>query len=372
MLVKNLPEKDKEYYKKMLKAIGALSKLFSESDTPYLEYRLAENLFCKSFNAQNVSRSDVSVDAVYRNIGIGIKTFQGNSAQKIAEFNKDLDLYANLDDKNKIKKISELRNTRIEATKRIYGLKDLIYHCIKREKGKIIIHEYPMSLINLKKIKIICRKRNTIHFKDNLSKYQFNLSKSVLMKKFDNANPAFEFEIKIMEDPFKVIEEVILGLIEEKKSAKVLLSIVLPLYSKRGEIHVPEKSGLNHWNAGGRDRHINEVYIPIPIWIHRKFPSFFPTNEKSFNLHLPNGKILNAKLCQANDKGLMSNPNKVLGEWILRDILQLEEGELATYDKLVEIGIDSVAMEKIDDSNYKMDFRGLGTFDQFEEDQITD
>jgi hypothetical protein len=376
MLIEKLPEKEKAYYQKMLGAIGALSKLFSDSDIPYLEYRLAENLFCRSFNAQNVSRSDVSVDAVFKDVGIGIKTFQGNSAQKIAEFNKDLVLYSDLNDKDKIKKISELRNKRIEATKRTYELKELIYHCIKRKQGKVIIHEYPMSLIDVSNIKNVERKRNNIHFNDGKNKYQFNLSKSVLMKKFDEENPSFEFEIKIIDDPFKIIEETILELIEEKKLSKALVFVILPLYSKRGGVHVPEKSGLNQWNAKGRtdkkgtisQRHKNEVYIPVPIWVHKAFSDFFPSKDKSFNLALPNGKVISAKMCQANEKGLMSNPNKVLGEWILRDILQLKDNELATYEKLIEIGVDSVIVEKIDDSNYKMDFRELGTFEQFEED----
>ena len=39
--------------------------------------------------------------------------------------------------------------------------------------------------------------------------------------------------------------------------------IILPLYSVRDN-NVPTKSGLNQWNAAGRKRHPNEVYIPIP------------------------------------------------------------------------------------------------------------
>ena len=36
-----------------------------------------------------------------------------------------------------------------------------------------------------------------------------------------------------------------------------------------------EKSGLNQWNAGGRPRHSDEVYIPIPSEIHKNFQGFF-------------------------------------------------------------------------------------------------
>jgi hypothetical protein len=38
--------------------------LFSESSTPYLYYRSAENVYCRAFVADNLARSDVSVDAV--------------------------------------------------------------------------------------------------------------------------------------------------------------------------------------------------------------------------------------------------------------------------------------------------------------------
>ena len=51
------------YYERMLGVIGSLSRLFSESNEPYIQYRVAENLFCKSFLAQNLSRTDCSADA---------------------------------------------------------------------------------------------------------------------------------------------------------------------------------------------------------------------------------------------------------------------------------------------------------------------
>ena len=49
----------RDYYENMLKIIGSLSRLFSESYIPYLDSRVAENLFCKAFEAQNKSREDV-------------------------------------------------------------------------------------------------------------------------------------------------------------------------------------------------------------------------------------------------------------------------------------------------------------------------
>ncbi|MCK5847719.1 MAG: hypothetical protein KAH01_00810 [Caldisericia bacterium] len=52
-----------EKYERYLKYIALLSNLFSSSKTPYLYYRCAENIFCEAFDAENLSRSDVSVDA---------------------------------------------------------------------------------------------------------------------------------------------------------------------------------------------------------------------------------------------------------------------------------------------------------------------
>ena len=126
-----------EKYLKDLKLIGSLSRLFSENEIPFLHYRLAENLYCKNFDAENLSRDDNSVDAKLNFYGIGIKTFIENNKktfQKISEFNKQLSVYKNLNGIEKIKKISELRNKRLSFTKNVYGLTELIYHCIIRNK----------------------------------------------------------------------------------------------------------------------------------------------------------------------------------------------------------------------------------------------
>jgi hypothetical protein len=133
-----------------------------------------------------------------------------------------------------------------------------------------------------------------------------------------------------------------------------------------GVKHVPEKSGLNQWNAAGRPRDPNEIYIPIPAWIHRKFPGFFPEREVPFELTLPDRNILNAKVCQDGSKALMSNPNSALGKWLLRDVLNLKEKELLTYDKLQAIGLDTVVIYKIDSEHYDIDFTRIGSYEKFE------
>ena len=67
--------RDNKSYFEMLQLMASISKLFSESSTPYLDYRLTENLFCKYYNAQNDARSCTAYDARLANLGIGIKTF---------------------------------------------------------------------------------------------------------------------------------------------------------------------------------------------------------------------------------------------------------------------------------------------------------
>jgi hypothetical protein len=364
-------EGKRAYYEKMLGLLGSLSRLFSENNAPYFDSRIAENLYCLAFGAENKGRDDSSFDAVYNKTGIGIKTFIGNSAQKIAEFNKDLLSFSGLPTKEKVIKIAELRNKRIDFTKRAYGLEDAKYHCIRREDGKILIYEYPMDLIDINNITEIRDNGKSLKFSDGKNKYNFNISKSVLMKHFSKENPCSEIDVKILDDPFEVLAEIFEEsrediLDEEEKESYEY--VILPLYSiKNGNKIVPLKSGLNQWNAGGRNRNEDEVYIKIPMWIHRKFPDFFPSRKAKFELKLPDEEIISAKVCQQDNKALMSDPNKVLGSWILRKVLQLERGKLLEYKTLQEIGIDSVIVHKISDEKFQIDFRGEGEFEKFEE-----
>jgi len=379
MLFRKENEDLKEEYKLLLKAVGSLSNLFSENDVPYLYYRAHENIFCEALKAENLSRSDCSADAKKNGIGIGLKTFlngRGKSFQKVAEFNKERELYSKSDKKELIREVSILRNKRITSTKAIHGVEKMIYHCIAREKGKFIVFEENMDLIDLEKITLSTKKtKNTIQFTDGKNEYNFNISKSTLFKRF-HTNPLEEFEVEISENVYEVLKKIqSVEILKENDHLKT--RIILPLYSDQSG-KVEEKSGLNQWNAAGRKRGSNELYIPISTWIHHNFPDFFPDVTKDFNLHLPTGRVLSAKMCQKSEieikgkkvnkgKGLMSNPNKDLGKWILRDILELDEGTLVTYKMLEEIGIDSIEIEKIDIQNYKINFKHLGAFKEFKE-----
>ena len=371
MFISKQEKEQINYYQEMLKSVGSMSRLFSESNEPYIQYRIAENLFCKSFKAKNLSRTDCSADASKEKLGIGIKTFlekNGATMQKVAEFNSEHALFDKLSPEVKILKISEMRNKRIEATKRIFGLDDIIYHCITRKEGGILVYETPMNPINIKKIEKIKNRGNAISFSDSINEYSFNITKSTLYKRFVTENIILNLSVKILEDPFEAIEKIF-----KMAEASVIFSqiknvehVFLPLYSTRSaRKFVPEKSGLNQWNASGRSRNPNEVYVPIPAWVHRSYPNFFPAREKSFILLLPDGKEMNAKVCQENSKALMSNPNSALGEWLLRGVMNLKEKELLTYEKLEEIGLDSVVIYKNKDGKYDIDFTKIGSYEQF-------
>ena len=63
-------------------------------------------------------------------------------------------------------------------------------------------------------------------------------------------------------------------------------------------------------------------------------------------------------------KSIMSNPNKALGKWLLRDVFELPEKTLVTYDMLRIFGVDSVMFTKLDEKKYRIDFCVLGTYEK--------
>ena len=52
-------KQNKEYFS-LLELMARLSNLFSDSSIPFLHYRVTENLFCKYYKAENLSRSDTA------------------------------------------------------------------------------------------------------------------------------------------------------------------------------------------------------------------------------------------------------------------------------------------------------------------------
>ena len=364
-------------YLKLLSAVSKLSGLFSESAAPFINYRVAENIFCRSFNAGNLSRSDTAFDANYNSVGVGLKTFvcsSNSSTEKVAKFNSLARNLKNLKGKELALKLGEFRNDRINLANRVYDIDNSLYHIVARKEKELLLYETDYNLIDIANITCVKESVASLQFEDGHNLYSFNYSKSTLFRKFIIPQNAFRLPIDIIEDPYSLLLE----LFEDNKDLKPANDklvkgenfVILPLYGMyKGEKFIFERSGLNQWNANGRKRDFGEVYIPIPATLHRKYPNFFPTRDEDFKLQIPTGEIFTAKVCQENSKALMTNPNKALSDWLLRRVLQLAEGELATIEKLDKLGFDSVIIFKDENGDFKIDIMKTNTFNQFNIDE---
>jgi hypothetical protein len=374
-------------YLKLLSAVSKLSGLFSESSVPFINYRVAENIFCRSFDAGNLSRSDTAFDANYNSIGVGLKTFvcNGNSStEKVAEFNSLSRTLKDFKGKELALKLGEYRNDRINLANRVYDIQDSLYHIVARKEKELLLYETDYNIIDVANIHSVKDNKASLQFEDGHNLYSFNYSKSTLFRKFIIPQNAFRLPIDIIEDPYSLLLE----LFEENKNLKTATDklvkgenyVILPLYGmQKGEKFVFERSGLNQWNANGRKRDANEIYIPVPAKIHHKYPNFFPpveSDKNHFNLHLPNGQTFDASMCQTAEieingkkinkgKGLMTKSNKGLGDWLLRKALQLKENEVVTIEMLFKLEYDSVIIIKENDNNYKIDIMKTNSFENF-------
>lgn len=263
---------------------------------------------------------------------------------------------------------------------RAHGLKSMIYHVTIREPGKIRILECPLERINVDKIQITSDTSATLSFTDGLNDYSFNNSKSVLMEHFNKLVEKASINVNIIADPYPIIESLLSSndgstfiakavnmafAVNKLKNPFIYLRLYTYKSKKNYEKYVPERSGLNQWNALGRKRDPNEIYIPISAEDRQKNKDFFPDRDTPFTLMLPDGTAISAKVCQENSKALMSNPNKALGKWLLRDVFQIKENQLLTYSFLESINIDSVRIEKLSDLNYKIDFAKLDSYENW-------
>jgi hypothetical protein len=352
--------KSNKKYFMMLSLIGRLSNLFSESAIPFIHYRITENLFCKYCNAENLSRTDTAYDAKIGSLGIGIKTFileNDFSTEKIAEFNSLASYLSQFRGKELAKHLAICRNQRIQVANDLYNINQAIYHIIGRKKNAIEIFNTSYDFIDVDNIEILKDSDVGLHFSDGINVYNYNRSKSVLMKKFFRSKDVIEIPIEILSDPYQLLEKLFSFDLSNTTKMDVREKVILPLYStkNRQQKEVPIKSGLNQWNAGGRLRDEDEVYISVPKDIHKNKPYFFPARDTSFVLRLPDGEILSAKLCQSESKALMSNPNRALGFWILRKILKLPSKTIVTMEHLNKVGFDSIVVYKNKELDYSID-----------------
>lgn len=363
---------NKGNYLKLLTAISKLSGLFSESSTPFINYRVVENIFCKCFKAKNLSRSDTAFDANFNSCGIGLKTFicpKNNKTEKIAEFNLLSKTLSRLKDKALAIKLAELRNERMSLANRLYGIDHSLYHIVARREKELLIFETDYKNIDIANISTQRSNTASLQFDDGENLYSYNYSKSTLFRKFNIPQNAYRMAVEIIDNPYDLLLELTqhktLSIVTDKL-IRGINYIILPLYGfKNNQKYVFEKSGLNQWNANGRKRNLGEVYISIPAAIHKLFPEFFPSRDEYFNLQVPTGEVFSAKICQDNSKALMTNPNKALSDWLLRKVFQLREGELATLNKMNQLGFDSVIIIKENSNNYKIDKAKLDSYTDF-------
>ena len=353
MIIDRAPKNQQEMYCRFLKGSASLGRIFTGTTTPLIPASLAEIIFTKAFNGNGVGTQDTSLDIILLRAGIGIKTFRGVASQKIAEFN-DRQHYplTDGDPHTIVQEISRYRNQRLKESIKRYDVDDdkLFYHFTYRTSQSIQVHETEMNFINESTIDNINSKSTSVSFDDGKHLYRYNYDKSTLYMKFDLSNPILEIEHEFLNpsvDNRENIKYLLDTILEEN-----LRSIALPLYGRNYTVF--PRSGLNRWRARGRKRHQDELYIPIPRSIHLTNPGFFPERDVLFNLKTDNGEVMKAKVCQDGSKALMSNPNKSLGKWVLRRVLNLLPGEVATMKTLIKRHIDSVIITKVSDGNYSI------------------
>lgn len=415
---------DIDRYAELLRAVASLSRLYSDNEKAYIDSRFVEKLFVHTSGAKDLSRKDNSFDALIGNAGVGVKTFgitnlSSKKSEKIAEFTTlaSQGFFNGLNQEQLAHKTSEIRNARVKTDAAEYDIQmdSSFYHCLLRTSEGAIIHEEPYSYINIEKLKPV--DPNTFKevdkfpdgigfpcFSDDENIYTYNTSKNVLFKRFD-ASTGLNSDLIPLVIQDGVFEKLLcwfkglnkskieysveqtLPLYEVPATLKAGVDyVILPLYSlshskRQSKILgknvkvLAEKSGINQWNAGGRERKFGEAYIPIPMEIHHKYPNFFPSKDQPFNLRLPNSLDVSAKVCQQNSKALMSNPNHMICEWLFKSIdsmfsevefeKRFNDKRFYTYTDLEIAGKDSVKVVKIDAYNYSIEFMPIGAFESF-------
>lgn len=409
---------DYNKYARYLQAVASMSRLYSDNRVPYVDSRFVEKLFVRVSGAVDLGRSDKSFDAIVSpNIGVGVKTFLAESGkakrEKVAEFTRFAQdgEFLGLAPEQLALKVSAFRNNRVisDANELAIDMDKSIYHCLVRTKDGAVVHEEPYRTIDIGNIAPTDNRGNPISswssaargvfFTDQISNYNFNISKNVLFKEFKIIAKPDVISLEIFDNIFDRVlnwydegKNRDFGVYDAADNEMLRMDIeptlkpgvdyvVLPLYStRRVEKEVALKSGVNQWNAGGRLRKFGETYIPIPIAVHVINPSFFPDRDVDFELILPNSETrVPSKVCQEGRKALMSNPNTTLGNWIIKVLkpnLTDSDFERPTsstdrpisYRDLVSIGKDSVLVKKFKNGSktvYSVEFAPLDSYEDF-------
>lgn len=122
--------------------------------------------------------------------------------------------------------------------------------------------------------------------------------------------------------------------------------LTLSLLNRQGQ--VSERSGLNWWNAGGRPRKLDEVYIPLPSHHGIAGAEVFGGNVAGTRFHawlVSTNEWLILRL-EGTSRGesrqakqITSDGNKcLLGYWMLRECLQVPVRHVVTLQDLEAYG----------------------------------
>jgi len=379
-------------YERLVKSVGSLSKLFTDNNIPFLSSKFVEKLFIFTSASGDLARRDMSFDAkTIDGAGVGVKTFGvtqllGAKTEKVAEFTADATkgIFASLNSEELAFTVASYRNARVLSDARIYGI-DLarsFYHCLVRSADGCMIHEEPYQLIEVESLRVDKQSGATKNprFTDGNNVYSFSTAKNTLFKTFklDSHNNSPVIDVEMIDNVFELLLKGALTTgdfsIQDHQELTEAPYVILPLFSTRTG-RVEAKSGINQWNAGGRAREFGEAYIPHPKEIREKYPHFFPPKDVSFQLRVPSGEIMSAKVCQQDGKAIMSNPNSALCDWLFRMIddspsvskARLSAGRPYTSEDLARVGKDSVKISLVDpkESLYELEPASLGSYERF-------
>ncbi|HFS1372764.1 TPA: NgoFVII family restriction endonuclease [Streptococcus suis] len=421
-------KEEREEYIKFLQVYGALTNLFRQKHgdpIPYLDSKFQETIYAKIFKAENVDIGNTPHDILSvfgdERIGIGLKTWMSSkpSFQKVMQlkrYKSEIDPFFAKSDEELAYKLSQIKNDRMLRDYSRLGLsKDgNIYHYVTRDAGKFVVQETLYPLIDTDRLQNFKRTPTAFHWSDGHKDYKFTYSDSQIWQHFDSSKKDTlilnQFDVNIIEDPFEFLLKSYFSFIGnyESQADADIVEVYLPLYSYRSK-EVEEKSGLNSWNAAPKSkgstiaRPLNEIYVPIPREFHNKVPDFFCPNifdfeerQKSFlgdkkdkpqlrfQLKLPNGKMIPSLVTQDRMKGLQSGSlteidpetgklygQSALGQWLLVDVLGLNERQIVTREWLQKKGTDSIRLwrKKDDYSTINIDFAPIGSFEAFMSDE---
>ncbi|ASS74794.1 hypothetical protein CIG75_07260 [Tumebacillus algifaecis] len=150
--------------------------------------------------------------------------------------------------------------------------------------------------------------------------------------------------------------------IDVKSVESILLtdrpSVELPLLITRGrrrEVH--SRSGLNWGQRDGREP--NQAYLPVPRTAHFIHTDFFPPRGREFTMITDDGQSFVCVMAQG-DEGLekaihTTRNNSIFGKYF-RNRLAVNLGAKVRTEDLLAYGRTSVALYKIDEETYFLDY----------------